>query len=176
MKWIKTLLPVLMVCGVAFAGMALPSNCQLNFISHGTFRDAGGCLLFEDYFGNLYEVTNPRGGWIDGMTGTVYGHFADAGANVCSSETPIGICSFHADYTRTVTGRLEFIEFVECPGYIIAVGETKYLIRNCEEFDKHLCRPGNLDRPIRAEVFVDTGVSICLGMNRSIVVSYEFLD
>lgn len=174
MKWIKTLLPVLLLCGVALPGAGLPGNCQLNYISHGTFRDSGDCLLFEDDLGNFFEVIDPRGVWTDGMKGTVYGHFA--AENVCSDETPIGICLFDADYTRTVTGRLEFIEFVECPGFIVAVGETKYLIRNCEDFDPHLCNKGFLGRRIRAEVLVDTGVSICLGMNRSTVLSYQFLE
>jgi hypothetical protein len=174
MKWIKTLLPALLILAAALPAAALPGNCPLNFISHGTFRDSGGCLLFEDDLGNLYEVVNPRGVWQDGMTGTVYGHFAEE--NACSSETPIGICLFDADYTRTVTGTLEFVNFVECPGFVIAVGETNYLILNCEDFDNHLCNSGNLGRRIRAEVFVDTGVSICLGMNRSTVLEYWFLD
>ncbi len=175
MKLIKLLLPVLLICAVAGPVSAgLPGNCLLNYISHGTIRDSGDCLLFEDDLGNLFEVTNPRGVWQDGMTGTVYGHFADE--NECSEETPIGICLFDVDYTRTVTGTLQFINFVECPGFVIKVGSTNYLIRNCEDFDPHLCNTGFLGHRIRATVTVDTGVSICLGMIRSIVHDYEFLD
>jgi len=174
MKWIRALLPAVLICVAAVPAVAWDPACPLNFISHGTFRDDGECLLFEDDLGNFYEVVDPRGAWVDGMTGTLYGHFAEE--NACSSETPVGICFLHADYTRTVTGTLEFMNFVECPGFVIAVGGANYLIRNCEDFDKHLCNNGKLGHRIRAEVFVDTGVSNCLGMNRSIVLAYEFLD
>jgi len=172
MKRTRFLLSTLLLCLAVLPVTADP--CVLNFISHGTFRDDGGCLLFEDDLGNLYEVLNPRGVWRDGVTGTLYGHFAEQ--NVCSAETPVGICTFDADYTKTVTGTLEFRNFVECPGFVIATGNADYLIRNCEDFEPHLCNSGKLGHRIRARVAVDTGVSICLGMNRSIVLEYWFLD
>jgi len=172
MKRIRFLLPVLLICLAVVPITADP--CVLNFISHGTFHDDAGCLLFEDDLGNLYEVLNPRGVWQDGLTGTLYGHFAEE--NACSTETPVGICTFDADYTRTITGTLIFLNFIECPGFVIRTGNGDYLIRNCEDFGQHLCNNGNLDRRIQAEVTVDTGVSICLGLNRSIVLDYRFLQ
>ncbi len=175
MKPIKLLLSILLLCiATGPAAAQWPADCLLNYISHGTIRDSGDCMLFEDNLGNLFEITNPRGVWQEGMTGTIYGHFAEE--NVCSEETPVGICMFDIDYTRTVTGTLEFINFVECPGFVIDVGNLNYLIRNCEDFDPHLCNNGFLGHRIRATVTVDTGVSVCLGMTRSIVLDYEFLD
>jgi hypothetical protein len=50
-----------------------------------------------------------------------------------------------------------------------------FLIRNCEDFGDDVCVPGNLGRSIRAEVFVDTGVSECLGLERSTLLDYAFL-
>ncbi len=151
---------------------AAADPCPLNFIAHGTFRDMGACLLFEDDLGNFFEVVNRAGAWQDGMTGTAYAAFADE--NVCSSEQPLEMCFFDADYTHFVFGTLVFRNFVECPGYTIETGGTEYLILNCDDFGKDLCRKANLGLRVQAEVFVDTGVSICLGTNRSVVLSYVF--
>lgn len=166
----RVALGALLFCLATFPAAA--ERCQLNFISHGTFRDSGGCLLFEDDLGSFYEVIHPKPAWQDGVAGTVYAEFTTE--NFCSAETPIQICTFDEDYSRFVVGTLIFRNFVECPGYTIDTGSTEYLILNCEDFGSDLCKSANLDLRIEAEVLVDTGVSICLGTNRSVVLSYEF--
>lgn len=166
----RALLAAALLCAAVAPAAADP--CELNFIAHGTFRDMGACLLFEDDLGNFFEVVNRAGAWQDGMSGTAYAEFAEE--NVCGSEQPIEMCFFDADYTRFVFGTLIFRDFVECPGYTITTGAAEYLILNCDDFGMDLCRKANLGLRVQAEVFVDTGVSICLGTNRSVVLSYVF--
>jgi len=155
------------------APVVLADPCQLNFISHGTFRDAGGCTLFEDDLGNLYEVRQPRGSFRDGRTGTIYAQWETE--SVCSSHPALRVCTWIADYQRRVNGTLVFRQFIECPGYIIDTPNQDYRIQNCQDFGTDLCDPANLGRSVQADVFVDTGVSICLGLARSDVLAFRFL-
>ena len=171
MRWPRSLLTLALV---GFA--ALPTgadNCELQFISHGTFRQTDGCLLFEDDLGNFHEVVNPRGAWRDGMTGTIY---SERAAPECSQHEALRACRFEADFTRTVTGTLIIRNFIECPGYTIRTANQNYLILNCEDFGDALCNTDNVGRRIQAQVFVDTAVSICLGQARSTVLEYRFLQ
>lgn len=175
MKTLGILVSVL----VSLAGV-LPAQadpCVVNLITHGTIRDLSGsqgaCWQLVDDGGVPYEILNPKGSWRDGMTGTLYG--AMQGQGICGAGTPVQVCNFDADYSRNVVGTLALIQFVECPGYVIEAQNQQYLIRNCQDFGTDLCAIGNIGRRIKAEVFVDTGVSICLGMARSIVVDYDFL-
>jgi len=162
---------------IAFASLlvlpALADPCQLNFISHGTFRDAGGCTLFEDDLGNLYEVLLPRGSFRDGRTGTIHAQWETDSA--CSTQPALRVCTFTADYQRRINGTLVFRQFIECPGYIIDTPNQDYRIQNCQDFGTALCDPANLGRSVQADVAVETGVSICLGLARSDVLEFRFL-
>lgn len=159
--------------GTLLSLTAMADPCQLNFISHGTFRHVGGCTLFEDDLGNLYEITNPRGSYRDGRTGTIHAQWGSA--NSCSSETPLTVCTWIADYQKKITGVLVFRNFIECPGYQIETPSQNYRIENCQDFGTNLCDPGNLGRKVQADVFVETGVSICLGSATTDVLEYRFV-
>ncbi len=171
MRWRRSLLALALV-GLA-APPAAADTCELQFISHGTFRQTDGCLLFEDDLGNFHEVVNPRGAWRDGMTGTIY---SERAAPRCSSNDALRACRFEADFTRRVNGTLIIRNFIECPGYTIRAANQNYLILNCEDFGDALCNATNVGRHIQAQVFVDTGVSICLGQARSTVLEFKFLQ
>ena len=172
MKLFKLIAVVAVICAAVLPTVA--DRCELNFISHGTFRDIGGCLHFEDALGDLWEVVNPRGNWRDGATGTVHAQFETV--NSCSQEPPLRVCTFVADFTKNVTGTLIIRQLIECPGYIIDTPNQDYRIENCNEFGTSLCDPSNLGRKIQAEVFVETGPSICLGLARSTVLEFRFIQ
>jgi hypothetical protein len=154
-------------------------RCEVNYVTHGTMHEVPGppgpgCLEFVDDTGVRFEIVNPRGSWKEGMTGTIYAETQTEGA--CGLGLPVRVCNFDADFSRNVVGALEIRQFVECPGYVIVTGNLRqYLILNCEDFGPALCDPANVGRRLKAEVFVDTGVSICLGMERSTVIDYDFL-
>lgn len=155
----------------------------LNFITHGTFYrvytdDDEACWLFVDELDVGWEVVN-NGSWKDGMTGTIYAQMLDPGEALCDIGDPVKVCTWDADYSRNVSGTLVFRNFIECPGYYIRAGggdfPREYYIMNCVDFGSELCENGNLGRKIKAQVFVDTGVSICLGAYRSLVIDFDFI-
>jgi hypothetical protein len=154
-------------------------RCVINYVSHGTFHvipsPGGDCLQFVDDLGVTYEVTNPRGSWRDGMTGTVLAEWVTDG--ICSQDIgdPIRICTFTADFSRNIVGTLLFVDFVECPGYRIRTQNEDYRIVNCEDFGSDLCTASNLGRKIQAQVFVDTGISICIDSTTT-VIDFRFLQ
>ena len=167
------LLRIAVVAVVALSFVpAEAQQCSLQFISHGTFREVDGCRLFEDDLGTLWEVVKPRGSWKDGTKGTIYAEWAETGA--CSGLPALKACRFEADYTRKVSGTLVFRTLIECPGYIVDGANQDYLILNCEDFGDELCAPENLGRHVQTEVYVDTGLSICLGLARSTVFDFRF--
>ncbi len=171
----------LRVAGALFLAWATPlaaAPCQIQFVSHGTFHEIqtpdGRCLQFVDDLGNAWEITNPRGSWKDGMSGTIQAQFLDQGA--CSQEigSPLKACSFTADFSRNVVGTFIFREFVECPGYRIRTNNEDYFILNCEDFGEELCTMENVGRKIQAQILVNTSPSICID-SLTTVVDFRFL-
>ncbi len=169
---------VLLFCtGVSHAAGSIPKDCVLQFIAHGTLHQVGECWQFVDDLNNEFEVLGAKPGWEDGMEGTVYAEWAEAG--VCGDlGTPLNVCLWDADYSTTVTGELVFINFIECPGYHIRTGKGDYFIRNCEDFPPSdtLCDQQYLGRRVRVDLIVDTGVTICLGVFVSDIINFEFVN
>lgn len=157
--------------------MAAP--CRLDFLSHGTFRvvqePGGGCLQFVDDLGVSWEVTNPRGSWKDGMTGTIEAEFLSSGTCPAPIGDPLRACSFTADFSRNLVGTLVFRQFVECPGYRIETQNEDYRIVNCDDFGTELCAAENLGRRLQAQIFVDTGATVCIASTTT-VIDFRFLQ
>lgn len=179
MKTPRLIALLFILCLIAFPAASYHfHSCEyLNYITHGTFYKVGDdCWQFIDDLGDSFEIVN-KGSWKDGKTGTIYAMTVDEGN--CGLGLPLQICDWDADYSKNVVGTLVFLNFIECPGYYIrTAGETykqDYYITNCEDFDNDLCKPSNLGRKIKAEVLVDTGVTICLGKKVSTVIDYDFL-
>ena len=154
--------------------LAAEPACALELITHGTFHvQSDTCLTLVDDLGTVYEIADfPVYDGIDGLTGTIYAQFEGEGA--CTTAPAVKICNLARDYTRHVRGELAFVNNNECPGYVVRTGQADFLIRNCEDFGDDVCVPGNLGRHLRATVFVDTGISICLGLERSTLLDYAF--
>jgi len=160
---------------LASVSTALAEPCSLNLITHGTFHVDGTCLTFVDDVRAEYEIADfPIYDGIDGLTGTIYAEFV--GDGTCTTSPAVRICNLARDYTRQVKGTLVFVNLVECPGYVVRTEFADFLIENCDDFGSDLCVPENLGRSLRATVFVDTGVSICLGLERSTLLDYSFFD
>ncbi len=164
----------LLIAGLALPVLAQQGQCELQFISHGTFRDQGGCLLFEDDLGNFYEVVNPKGRFRDGATGTIHAEFTSATS--CSQNQGVQVCTWIPDFTKKVSGTLIIRQLIECPGYIIDTPSQDYRIQNCEDFGASLCDPSNVGRKIQATLFGTTGPSICLGLVLSDVLEFRFIN
>jgi len=149
-------------------------DCALELITHGTFHaQSDTCLTFTDDLHTVYEIADfPVYDGIDGLTGTIYADFVGEGA--CTTAPAVRICNLARDYTREVRGELVFVNNVECPGYVVRTSQADFLVENCEDFGGEVCVPENLGRHLRATVFVDTGVSICLGLERSTLIEYAF--
>lgn len=154
-------------------------GCEIDFISHGHLEEIEGtaarpsCLVFVDDLGDRYEIRNPRGAWRDGMTGTVVAQWELESS--CTEETPLRVCRFEADFTTKVTGELIVINLIECPGYFIRTNRQDYRITNCGDFGTDLCATQNIGRKVQADLFVDTGISICIGSGTSTVLGYRFI-
>jgi len=110
------------------------------------------------------------------MTGTIYAMTIDPGT--CGCDYTVQICDWDADYSRNVVGTLVFLNFIECPGYYIRQSgqtmEWDYFIRNHEDFPE-LFRPENLGKKLKAELFVYTWVTNCIGKNVSELIDYDLL-
>ena len=82
MKLVQAFILAVLCCALALS-VHQAAECVINFVSHGTFRSIstpeGTCLQFVDDLGTPWEITNPRGSWKDGLTGTV---IADSSAYV----------------------------------------------------------------------------------------------
>jgi hypothetical protein len=151
--------------------------CLINFVSHGEFERIstpdGECLRFVDDLGTTWDVTNPRGAWKDGMTGTILAEFVSG--STCSQQSGLRICTFTGDFSRNVVGTLIFRNFVECPGYRIRTVNEDYYITNCTDFDGELCTMDNVGRRTQAQVFVNTSPSICID-SLTTVIDFRFLQ
>jgi len=151
--------------------------CLINFVSHGEFKRVpmpqGECLQFVDDLGTVWDVTNPRGSWTDGMAGTILAEFVPG--PTCSQHPGLRICTFTADFSRNVVGTLVFRNFVECPGYRIHTENEDYLITNCADFDTELCSMDNLGRRTQAQILVNTSPSICID-SLTTVIDFRFLQ
>lgn len=161
--------------GALALGPAAPGEpCALELITHGTLHvEAGPCVTLVSDLGDVYEIVDtPVYEGEDGLTGTIYAQMEERGP--CTGGRAAKVCNLVLDYSRRVKGTLVFLNNIECPGYVVETDLASFLIRNCEDFGDDLCVPGNLGRSIRAEVFVDTGVSICLGLERSTLLGYSF--
>jgi len=151
-------------------------SCEsLNYITHGTFHQTDACMQFVDDTGVTFEIVN-RGSWKDGMVGTIYAETTDPGG--CGTDYTIQICTWDADFSRNVVGKLVFLNFIECPGYYIRqAGETTnfdYFIRNHEDFPELFVQE-NLGKRVRTELLVHTWVSNCIGKNVSDMIDYDLL-
>lgn len=168
-----------------FAALALASlcafpaaadTCRLDLGTRGTFHEVSGspnrCLRFVDVLGNAYEVTNPKGSWLDGTSGVVFAQLETQ--NQCTADPPIRICTFEGDYAKHVSGTLILLNFVECPGYVIRTSSQDYRIDNCEAFGAELCNSANLGKKIQADVFVTAEISICLSLAKTTVLDFRF--
>jgi hypothetical protein len=156
---------------------AVPADdCALELITHGTFHvQSGTCLTFVDDLHTVYEIVDfPIYDGIDGLTGTIYGDFV--GDGVCTTAPAVRLCNLARDYTRHVKGELVFVNDIECPGYVVRTAQADFLIENCEDFGGDVCVSENLGKHLRATVFVDTGISICLGLERSTLLDFEFFE
>lgn len=173
----KRIFAVAILIGLGI-GAAHADSCMLQLGTRGTFHELaserGRCLTFTDVLGNTYEVVNPKGAYRDGLSGVAFAQFETE--NACTTDPPIRICTFDGDYTRRISGTLVFRNFIECPGYVINASGLDYRIYNCEDFGQELCDPSNLGRRIKAQVFVEENISICLGQAKSFVLDYGFLD
>jgi len=174
----RVLAAALVAAAALLSSPARSGACQLQLGTRGTFREAasasGRCLTFVDVLGNVYEVTNPRGAYRDGLSGVAWAQYETAG--VCTDHDPIRICMFDGDFTKRITGDLVFRNFIECPGYVIAASGLDYRIYNCDDYGVELCDPANLGRRIHAQVWVEETISICLGQAKSFVLDYRFQD
>ena len=165
---------------VTCLAMVIPAHadqCLINFVSHGEFKRIstpdGECLQFVDDLGTTWDITNPRGSWKDGLTGTIQAEFVSG--TTCSGHSGLRVCSFTADFSRNVVGTLIFRNFVECPGYRIRTEIEDYFITNCEDFDGELCSMDNVGRRTQAQIFVNTSPSICID-SLTTVIDFRFLQ
>ena len=176
----KNLLRLAALAAVAAIAVtsASAAPCTLQLGTRGTFREVAPppnrCLVFEDVLGNLYEVANAKGAYRDGLSGVAWAEFA--GDGTCTPNPSIRLCMFEGDTTKQVSGTLEFRNFIECPGYVIAGSAIDYRIYNCDDFGAELCAPANLGRKIHAQVDIEQNISICLGQAKSFVLDYRLGD
>ncbi len=160
----------------ATAGSGNALACNLNLITHGAVvvhREAGPCVELLDDVGRTYEILNPGGGFPLGKTGTIYAEIV-GGGGACDEGIPVMVCYWQPDYRVRVTGLVITKNFIECPGYYIHLdgGDLDYFVSNCEDVPG-LCEPGTIGRRVEVELFVDTGVSVCLGTFVSDVLSWK---
>ncbi len=173
---------ILILLGLCF-GLAAAAwaagQCLINFASHGTFKVVstadGTCLQFVDLLGNPWEITNPRGNWTDGLTGTVIGNTLATGSCSQNIGPPLEVCQFDADTTRNVVGIFDENQFVQCPGFVIRTQNATLRIVNCEEIGPELCSFDNVGRRIMARVFVDAGITNCVDPGTT-VLDFRFLQ
>jgi hypothetical protein len=172
----ETLLAIALLSSVAAPAAAEPCSLQLG--TRGTFHELtpnpARCLAFEDVFGNLYEVSNPKGAYRDGLHGVVWAEFA--GDGTCTESRAIRVCVLEADGAKRVSGTLVFRNFIECPGYMIDAAGQDHRIYNCGDFGTELCDPANLGRKVQAELHTEAQISVCLGQIKSFVLDYRFVD
>ena len=178
MKLVQVFILAGLCCALALS-VHQAAECVINFVSHGTFRSIstpeGTCLQFVDDLGTRWEITNPRGSWTDGLTGTV---IADSSvASECSQDigAPLRICQFDADESRTVVGTFDENQFVTCPGFVIRTQNTVFRIVNCDEIGPELCDFANIGRRVKAGVFVDASVTNCIDPGAT-VLDFRFLQ
>jgi hypothetical protein len=183
MKPLRLILPLVVLSLIAFPASAwhFHSCDSLNYIAHGTFQQVGDCMQFtpdpslEIPKPLPFEIVN-QGSWKDGMVGTVYAMTTDPLA--CGAAQALQICDWDADYSRNVVGTLVFLNSIECPGYYIrqagVTTKEDYFIRNHEDFPE-LFVPENLEKKIKAEVYVYTWITNCLGKNVSHMIDYDLL-
>ena len=154
-------------------------QCVIDFVSHGAFNVVstaeGTCLQFVDDLGTPWEITNPRGSWKDGLSGTV---IADSAvASECSQDigAPLRVCQFDADESRTIVGIFDVNQFVSCPGFVIRTQNTVFRIVNCDEIGPELCDVANVGKRVKAGVFVDASVTNCIDPGAT-VLDFRFLQ
>ena len=129
-------LPAILVLSIVAATPSSGDPCTINFVSHGVFRvvvtPEGDCLKFVDALGVSWEITNPRGAWTDGVTGTIFAEFLAPGTGTCTQAVgdPLRICSFDSDVTRNIVGTLDFLTPFEtnCPGFSV-LDELRQAVR-----------------------------------------------
>jgi hypothetical protein len=167
---------ILLIC-LAAAVPAGADPCLINFVSHGKFQRAqtpeGECLQFVDDLGTIWDVTNPRGSWTDGTAGTILAEFVSG--PTCSQHSGVRICTFTADFSRNIVGKLIFRDFVECPGFRIRTETEDYFITNCGDFGTELCSMDNVGRRTQTQVHVNTSPSICID-SLTTVIDFRFLE
>ena len=178
MTLIRSLMLIVLCCALAVSAHQA-AECIINFVSHGTFRSIstpeGTCLQFVDDLGTSWEITNPRGSWKDGLTGTV---IADSNAaSTCSEDigAPLRVCQFDGDESRTIVGIFDENQFVSCPGFVIRTQNTVFRIVNCDEVGPELCDFANIGRRVKAGVFVDNRVTNCIDPGAT-VLDFRFLQ
>jgi hypothetical protein len=180
----RYLLAILVLLAVA----PTPSSgdpCTINFVSHGVFQsvvtEEGNCLKFVDDLGVSWEVTNPRGAWNEGLTGTIFAEILSADSGDCSQDVgePLKICIFDSDVTRNIVGALDFLTPFEtnCPGWYLRVNgpPTLYRVVNCEDFGTELCDATNEGRRVQVTAFVDNGITNCISPAAT-VFEFRFLS
>jgi hypothetical protein len=166
---------VCVLVSTATAGRSLAA-CNLNLITHGTVvvrSETSPCVEFRDDVGQVYEILNPGGGFPLGKTGTIYGEITSGGGS-CDEGLPVFVCVWQPDYHVRTTGRVIIKNFIECPGFYIHVdgGDLDYFVSNCEDVPG-LCEKAMVGERVQVELFVDTGVSVCLGAFVSDVLSWS---
>ncbi len=178
MKAFKFLALAGLCCALPLAVNAA-GQCIINFVSHGTFSvvstPEGTCLQFVDDLGTSWEISNPRGSWTDGLTGTVIAN--SLATRECSQNIgpALQVCRFDADGSRNVVGIFDENQFVTCPGFVIRTQNAVFRIKNCDEIGPELCDFANVGRRVKAQIFVDTSVTNCIDPGAT-VLSFEFLQ
>jgi hypothetical protein len=175
---IPTAVIVFLAAFPALGASAVAVQCVIDYAGHGTFHlasvEGSDCWQFTWDTGEAFEVLNHKTPWDDGMTGTLYGEAATVGT-ICQVGVPVVACTFDADYSRHVAGQLVFLNFIECPGYMIQNGGTTYKILNCNDFGVGLCSTENIGKNVQADVVVNTTINNCLGLTLSTVVDYRLV-
>ena len=178
-------LSALVVLSVVASTPSSGDPCTINFVSHGMFQvvvtPEGDCLKFVDALGVSWEITNPRGAWSDGVTGTIFAEFQAPGTGTCTQVVgdPLEICRFDSDVTRNIVGTLDFLTPFEtnCPGWYIRVNGPPMLYRltNCADFGTELCGDPNEGRRVQVTAFVDNGITNCIAPAAT-VLEFRFLS
>ncbi len=177
-----TVFKALALMGLCCA-LALPAQaagqCAINFVSHGTFKVVstpdGTCLQFVDDLANSWEITNPRGSWTDGLTGTVLASSLAVGQCSQNIGKALRVCQFDADFSRNVVGIFDENQFVTCPGFVIRTQNATFRIVNCDEIGPEFCDFANVGRRVKAGVIVDTRVTNCVDPATT-VLDFRFLQ
>ena len=178
MKVFKSLALAGLCCALALTAHAA-GPCTINFVSHGTFKvvstPEGNCLQFVDDLGTSWEISNPRGSWTDGLTGTVVA--SSMATEECSQDIgqALRVCQFDADGARNVVGIFDENQFVTCPGFVIRTQNATFRIKNCDEIGPELCDFANVGRRVKAGIFVDKRVTNCIDPG-STVLDFRFLQ